>query len=410
MEKYKLRVKALCLEKGMSMKDLADRLGIYYSSLWSSLKGKTSPKRLNEIADILGVTVPELFEKCEESIIDSESTQENSFGCKVKQLCWVKGMSINDLAEKIGMTQSGLSSILRGKNPSVQTIKKIAYGLEVEVSDIMGNEDMLNEVIDTGETQKESPIADTVKRLCREQGLTQNELAAFAGMSQAAISRFLANPYPSMEKVNKIAQALGVDASELTKGFTTKATKTFEDEADRTFRSVIKRLCWVKGVQMKDLADKMGMTAGGLSSTLKIKNPSLRTLSKFADALGVEVKEISDNLGTSVSEQKELNLPLKKPADRFDFITSIGNIVARKGIDMKTLAATMNVSADGLVRTLRNGNPQAQTLAKIADCLGVKTYELFPEYEQPQHSSPAEGICCPNCGCRLSVKFEGYEE
>ena len=258
--------------------------------------------------------------------------------------------------------------------------------------------------------KKPNPIADTVKRLCREQGLTQNELASFAGISQSALSRLLANPYPSMERINKIAHALGVDASELTKGFTTKSTKTFEDEADRTFRSVIKRLCWVKGIQLKDLADKMGMTPGGLGSTLKIKTPSLRTLSRFADALGVEVKEISDNLGTSVSEQKELNLPLKKPADRFDFITSVGNILTRKGINMKTLAATMNVSADSLVRNLRNGNPQTQTLAKIADCLGVKIYELFPEYEQPQHSSPAEGICCPNCGCRLSVKFEGYEE
>lgn len=62
-----LRVQSLCKEKGMSLQDLASSIGITYQSLYDCLKGNPTLKRLQEIADALGVDVTELFEQGQRS-------------------------------------------------------------------------------------------------------------------------------------------------------------------------------------------------------------------------------------------------------------------------------------------------------------------------------------------------------
>lgn len=57
-----LRIKEICKQKGLSISDIADRLGMDTSNLYSSLKGNPSLKRLQEIAEALNVNVGQLFE------------------------------------------------------------------------------------------------------------------------------------------------------------------------------------------------------------------------------------------------------------------------------------------------------------------------------------------------------------
>ena len=57
----KLKVKELLKERGILMKDLADRIGIARESLTRALSGNPQYSTLKAIADELGVTVPELF-------------------------------------------------------------------------------------------------------------------------------------------------------------------------------------------------------------------------------------------------------------------------------------------------------------------------------------------------------------
>ncbi len=62
-------------------------------------------------------------------------------------------------------------------------------------------------------------IGDTLKRLRTESALTQEELAASAGLTTAAVARIErneANPRPST--LRKLAQALEVSPSELVRG------------------------------------------------------------------------------------------------------------------------------------------------------------------------------------------------
>ncbi len=64
-------------------------------------------------------------------------------------------------------------------------------------------------------------IGDTLKRLRTESALTQEELAANAGLTTAAVARIErneANPRPST--LRKLAAALEVEPSELVRGGT----------------------------------------------------------------------------------------------------------------------------------------------------------------------------------------------
>ena len=57
-----LRIKELCKEKQITMKEIAEKLGINPITLSQSLNGNPTLSRLQEVASILGVSVPELFE------------------------------------------------------------------------------------------------------------------------------------------------------------------------------------------------------------------------------------------------------------------------------------------------------------------------------------------------------------
>lgn len=63
MANTRLRITEVCKEKGLSIAELADKLGIKPPSLSQAIYNNSfSTARLGEIADILGVTIPELYE------------------------------------------------------------------------------------------------------------------------------------------------------------------------------------------------------------------------------------------------------------------------------------------------------------------------------------------------------------
>lgn len=58
-----LIIKELCTEKGITMKDLAEKVGLSANMLSMAISGRAglSLKSLRSIADVLGVTIGELF-------------------------------------------------------------------------------------------------------------------------------------------------------------------------------------------------------------------------------------------------------------------------------------------------------------------------------------------------------------
>ena len=56
-----LRIKEICKQKGISMGEIAERIGISPVNLSASINGNPTLNRLQEVADILGVDVSDLF-------------------------------------------------------------------------------------------------------------------------------------------------------------------------------------------------------------------------------------------------------------------------------------------------------------------------------------------------------------
>ncbi|MGL4742304.1 MAG: helix-turn-helix domain-containing protein [Sarcina sp.] len=60
---------------------------------------------------------------------------------RILELCSTKKISINALANLSGIRQSTLSSIITGKskNPSLETIRKISFGLHINICDFFNS-------------------------------------------------------------------------------------------------------------------------------------------------------------------------------------------------------------------------------------------------------------------------------
>ena len=58
-----LRVKEVCKEKGVTLAEVASKIGVAQASLSKMLGGNPTIGTLEKIADALGVLVTELFEK-----------------------------------------------------------------------------------------------------------------------------------------------------------------------------------------------------------------------------------------------------------------------------------------------------------------------------------------------------------
>lgn len=61
------RIQSICKEKGITLQELASRLGVSYRSLYDNISGNPTVKKLKEIADALEVEVTDLFETKKES-------------------------------------------------------------------------------------------------------------------------------------------------------------------------------------------------------------------------------------------------------------------------------------------------------------------------------------------------------
>lgn len=61
-----LRIQEVCKEKGITMQELAKRMGKTYQALYASIGNNPTLSRLDEIAEILGVSTVDLFERKKE--------------------------------------------------------------------------------------------------------------------------------------------------------------------------------------------------------------------------------------------------------------------------------------------------------------------------------------------------------
>ena len=78
MNENELRIREIMLEKGISVNEMSEKLGITRQSFYSIVNGNPTMSTLAKIAEILGVTVKKLFkDESNGNISDSEKEENN---------------------------------------------------------------------------------------------------------------------------------------------------------------------------------------------------------------------------------------------------------------------------------------------------------------------------------------------
>lgn len=77
MNENELRIREIMLEKGISVNEMSEKLGITRQSFYSIVNGNPTMSTLAKIAEILGVTVKKLFRDENNGNISDNEKKEN---------------------------------------------------------------------------------------------------------------------------------------------------------------------------------------------------------------------------------------------------------------------------------------------------------------------------------------------
>ena len=77
MNENELRIREIMLEKGISVNEMSEKLGITRQSFYSIVNGNPTMSTLAKIAEILGVTAKKLFRDENNGNISNNEKEEN---------------------------------------------------------------------------------------------------------------------------------------------------------------------------------------------------------------------------------------------------------------------------------------------------------------------------------------------
>lgn len=83
MNENELRIREIMLEKGISVNEMSEKLGITRQSFYSIVNGNPTMSTLTKIAEILGVTVKKLFKDESNGNISNNEKKENDERSKI---------------------------------------------------------------------------------------------------------------------------------------------------------------------------------------------------------------------------------------------------------------------------------------------------------------------------------------
>ncbi|MBM7854045.1 transcriptional regulator with XRE-family HTH domain [Desulfohalotomaculum tongense] len=186
------RIRALREERGYTLQDLAKRAKLSLSYLSEIERGSKRPslKTIEKLAAALNVPKTQL--------IEGEITDTGlALGEKIRIIRNEKNMSLQELADKVGISLSYLSEIERGTvYPALNTLKRVAEGLGIPASALMGHE---------------GTLGHKLRSLREEYGLTQAQLANLANVTAGLIGQIeQGKVQPSLKTLEKLAEVMGV--------------------------------------------------------------------------------------------------------------------------------------------------------------------------------------------------------
>jgi len=188
------KLAALRQKKGLAVAEIADRLDIP-PDCWIDIeegRRRLTPETLEEVASILGVAPQDLLG-------DEQQNVSVVAGYRLRQLRESRGLSLNELANKCGVSAAHLSELERAASGgSLKTWQALADVLGIKISFFFQ------------ETKKES-IGQKLRRLRISRNLTQKQLAALVGVSYSLVAQIESGKVqPAISTLTKLARQLGV--------------------------------------------------------------------------------------------------------------------------------------------------------------------------------------------------------
>ena len=126
-------VKKALIDKGMTMRELGEKIGYSTATVSAVIGGRYSNASYKEIAgkinDTLGTNgMPERV-----------TTPSDEWCCAVKVELVKKSMTVNDLAEKVGVSRDRMSLVINGKMMNDEITAKVTELLDISIPVIVPN-------------------------------------------------------------------------------------------------------------------------------------------------------------------------------------------------------------------------------------------------------------------------------
>ncbi len=186
------KIRAFREQRGYTLLELSRRANLSLSYLSEIERGAKKPslQTLAKIARVFNVDKAQLVE-------ETPAGTGLLPGEKIRLLRTGKKMSLQELAQKAKISVSYLSEIERGTvYPSLATLQRVAGGLGVPASSLLG---------------REACVGERLKKLREERGLTQSQLARQAGVTPGLIGQIeQGKVQPSLKTLEKVSEAMGV--------------------------------------------------------------------------------------------------------------------------------------------------------------------------------------------------------
>lgn len=201
---YGENIKKIRESKGMSRKQLADKVGITESAIFRYETNQREPRLsiLCKISEALEVPINKLIYEDDEII-------EMPTGKKIKSIRNKSNLTQQELADLAGISLRALSNYEGGTRvPPLEIMIRLAKALNVDIKDLDAKSPLVDYYDDI--------LGKKIKLYRKYKSLTQKQLADKIGVSEITIRRYESNQKePKHNTLIKIAEALDISIKEL---------------------------------------------------------------------------------------------------------------------------------------------------------------------------------------------------
>lgn len=278
------------------------------------------------------------------------------FGERIAEQRKKLGLSQEELAEKLNISQKSISKYERGsRRPSYEVLVSMAALFGVTTDYLLG--------VDGGEKD----MKNRVKELREENGMKQSELGKLLNVQDAAISKYESGDIPlTGEKIIQLAEYFGVSTDYLLGLEDIMETNEKSNEIVHRTGQNIKNLRERKGLTQQELAVRVDVAQSTVANWESgRREPDINILIRIAKLFNVTLDELV---------MKELTPPIPMYARNLAYL--------RRKHDM-TQADVANLLGVSKATSCKyeNGDvePNVEQLIKLADFFGVTMDQIVKQ-------------------------------